>query len=717
MTRRNTISHCCQGADILCPVHRISLASQDWQEGVTPGRSFPLGSSLLPGGVNFSVYSTCDQLELLLFEKTDSPAPARVIPLHPKNNKTFHYWHLFVPGLASGQTYAYRAYGPHDVALGLRFDSSKVLLDPYSQAIANTASYCRGAASQPGDNCPSSLRSIVVDSSNYDWENDTPPRTPFAESIIYELHVGGFTRSPSSGLPKEKRGTYAGVIEKIEFLKELGITAVELLPVHQFDEQDAPAGLTNYWGYSPIGFFAPHVSYSTTKDPLAAIDEFRDMVKALHKAGIEVILDVVFNHTAEGDHTGPTLSFKGLANSAYYILEPSNPAKYENFSGCGNTFRGNYSIAQRLILDSLRYWVSEMHVDGFRFDLASTLSRDASGKPQSVQLSGVLSAIESDPILAGTKLIAEAWEPTGLYQVGSFINESTWFAEWNGPFRDDIRRFVKGDNSTVRAAALRLAGSSDLYHRPDREPNRTIHFVTCHDGFTLNDLVSYNDKHNHDNRENNCDGTVANFSWNCGQEGDQVDQAVEQLRDRQIKNFLTILFVAQGTPMLLMGDDTRRSLRGNNNAYCQDNPTSWLDWSLLPKNEKLFRFTRNLIAFTQSLHLFKQDHLLCTMKRECDCPRITWHGVDLNCPDWSDTSHSLAFSLLHPEKGEHLHVILNAFWQPLSFRLPPLPIERYWHRIIDTASEDTPFLPYSQSPPHSSNIYNAAARSCVLLME
>lgn len=525
------ISHCCQGADIPCPVHRTSLASQDWQEGVASGRSFPLGSLLKPDGVNFSVYSICDQLELLLFEKPDSPTPARVIPLHPKKNKTFHYWHVFVPGLRAGQTYAYRAYGPYDPAQGLRFDSSKVLLDPYSQAIANTATYCRRAASQPGDNCHLSLRSIVVDTLNYDWEDDTAPCIPFAESVIYELHVGGFTKSPSSGLPKEKRGTFSGVIEKINYLKELGVTAVELLPVHQFDEQDAPAGLTNYWGYSPIGFFAPHVSYSTRKNPLAAIDEFRDMVKALHKAGIEVILDVVFNHTAEGDHTGPTLSFKGLANPAYYILDPSDPAKYENFSGCGNTFHGNYSITQRLILDSLRYWVSEMHVDGFRFDLASTLSRDVSGKPQSVQLSGVLSAIESDPILAGTKLIAEAWEPTGFYQVGSFINESNWFAEWNGPFRDDIRRFVKGDNATTRATALRLTGSSDLYHRPDREPNRTIHFITCHDGFTLNDLVSYDHKHNHDNRENNRDGTDANFSWNCGQEGDHVDQA-EQLRDR-----------------------------------------------------------------------------------------------------------------------------------------------------------------------------------------
>jgi glycogen operon protein len=707
---------CCSNRETPCPTHGSVIALGDHQENVAAGRSFPLGSTLVAGGVNFSVFSTCDGLELLLFDAPDSPTPSRVIALDKKNNKTFHYWHVFLPDLCAGQTYAYRTYGPSSPERGLRFDSTKVLIDPYSRAVANTSNYSRQAASLPGDNCPASLRSIVVDTSQYDWEKDAPLRTPFSQTVIYELHVGGFTKSATSGLPAHKRGTFSGLKEKIPYLKSLGITAVELLPVHQFDEQDAPPGLTNYWGYAPIAFFAPHAGYSSSKNPLDVLDEFRDMVKALHKAGIEVILDVVFNHTAEGDHHGPTLSFKGFDNAAYYMLEPSNPAKYANFTGCGNTFRGNYSIAQRLILDCLRYWVSEMHVDGFRFDLASTLSRDASGKPQPIELSNVLSAIESDPILAGAKLIAEAWEPAGLYQVGSFINESHWFAEWNGPFRDDVRRFVKGDNSTAKAAALRITSSSDLYSRPEREPNRSIHFITCHDGFTLNDLVSNNTKRNEDNGENNCDGTDANFSWNCGQEAEHVDFAAESLRARQIKNFLTVLFIAQGTPMLLMGDEVRRSQRGNNNAYCQDNPISWFDWSLVDKNKAMFDFTSDLIAFTQSLHLFQQDHLLCTMKPECGCPRITWHGVKLNCPDWSDNSHSLAFSLSDPKSEEHLHVVLNAFWEPLTFKLPPLQKGKHWHRIIDTSCGDAPFTPYAEAPRHPSCSYDVTARSCVLLM-
>lgn len=708
-------SFCCRDRDLPCPVHSPVIAVKSPQQNVGPGKSFPLGSSLAPGGVNFSVFSTCERLDLLLFDGPESPLPTRTITLDPKKNKTFHYWHVLVPDLHAGQIYAYRAYGPYQPERGLRFDSNKVLTDPYSRALANTNNYSRQAAAQPGDNCAAALRSIVVDTSQYDWEDDVPLRIPYSESVIYELHVGGFTKSPTSGLPPHQRGTFSGVREKIPYLKELGITAVELLPINQFDEQDAPSGRTNYWGYTPIAFFAPHADYGSSKDPLAVLDEFRDMVKALHRAGIEVILDVVFNHTAEGSETGPTLSFKGLANDAYYILDSSNPAKYSNFTGCGNTFRGNYSVAQRLILDCLRYWVSEMHIDGFRFDLASTLSRDPSGKPQPIEFSSILSAIESDPILAGAKLIAEAWDAAGLYQVGSFINESNWFAEWNGPFRDDIRRFVKGENFTASAAAFRIAGSSDIYLRPGREPNRSIHFITCHDGFTLNDLVSYNNKHNEDNCENNADGTEANFSWNCGHEGDNAELAVQSLRARQIKNLLTILFTAQGTPMLLMGDEARRSQRGNNNAYCQDNKFSWFDWSLIDKHRDNFDFTRNLIRFTQSLHIFKKDHLLCQMKTACGCPRLIWHGTKLNLPDWSNDSHTLAFSLHDPLTEEHLHVIFNAYWKPLIFELPPPPQGKVWHRIIDTASDTNPLVLPEHSTPHLASTYRAAERSAVVL--
>lgn len=564
--RDQTTSHACCHESEPCPIHEFSWFPES-EKDANAGRSYPLGASMCQGGINFSIFSTCDRLELLLFDQPESPQPAKVIELDPKRNKTFHYWHTFVSGLSSGQVYAYRAHGPHAPQRGLRFDSQKVLLDPYSRSIANTRNYSRTAACQPGDNCATALRSVVVDPSQYDWQDDLPLRIPYSQSVIYELHVRGFTKSPSSRLPAEKRGTYEGVTEKIPYLKSLGVPAVELLPINQFDDQDAPAGLSNYWGYSPIAFFAPHVQYSSSHDPLRAIDEFRDMVKVLHKAGIEVILDVVFNHTAEGNQHGPTLSFKGLANDAYYVLDPLNPAQYANFAGCGNTLRGGNSVTLRFILDCLRYWVSEMHVDGFRFDLASALSRDATGKPQPVELSNLLSAIESDPVLAGTKLIAEAWDAAGLYQIGSFVNKCDWFAEWNGPFRDDIRRFIKGDNGTARIAALRIAGSSDIYSRPEREPNRSIHFVTCHDGFTLNDLVSYNSKHNEANNENNQDGANSNFSWNCGSEGATTATEIQNLRTRQIKNHLTLLLVAQGTPMLLMGDERRRTQHGNNNAY------------------------------------------------------------------------------------------------------------------------------------------------------
>ena len=429
------------------------------------------------------------------------------------------------------------------------------------------------------------MRSVVVDPDAYDWEGDVPLRRPFATTVIYEMHVAGFTRHPSSGVAPATRGTYAGMIEKIPYLQDLGITAVELLPVFQFDRQDCPPGLVNYWGYSPVSFFAPHAGYSSRRDPLAPVDEFRDLVKALHRAGIEVILDVVYNHTAEGDHEGPTLSLRGLDNETYYILE-ADRARYANYSGTGNTLNANESVVRRMILDSLRYWVAQMHVDGFRFDLASVLSRDESGQP--LQRPPVLWDIQSDPVLAGTKLIAEAWDAAGLYQVGSFPGD-TW-QEWNGKFRDDVRRFVKSDNDTVVAFGYRCFGSPDLYGHEERGPEQSINFVTCHDGFTLNDLVSYNDKHNEANGEGGRDGTDANLSWNCGIEGATNEAAVERLRLRQVKNFLAVTLLSLGTPMLLMGDEVRRTQRGNNNAYCQDNEISWFDWTLLDRHRDLRRF-------------------------------------------------------------------------------------------------------------------------------
>ena len=559
---------------------------------VTPGRSSPLGATIVPGGVNFSVFSrNAATIELLLFEREDDPRPSHVIPLDPVISRSYHYWHALVPGIQPGQLYGYRARGEFDLASGARFDANKVLLDPYGRGVVVPRNYSREAARRPGDNCATAMKSVVVDPSNYRWEGDTPLKRPSSRTIIYEMHVRGFTRHPSSGLKEHLRGTYAGLIEKIPYLKQLGITAVELLPVFQFDPQDYPPGKVNYWGYAPVSFFAPHQAYSSRQDPLGPIDEFRDMVKALHREGLEVILDVVFNHTAEGDHTGPMLSLRGLDNAIYYLLEPDQ-SRYANFSGTGNTLNANHPIVRRLIVDSLRYWVEMMHVDGFRFDLASILARDASG--QVLPNPPVLWDIESDPSLAGTKLIAEAWDAAGLYQVGNFIGDS--WKEWNGRFRDDVRGFFLGEGGFVGRLADRLLGSPEIYGHKEREAEQSVNFVTCHDGFTLNDLVSYNQKRNEPNGENNRDGADDNRSWNCGVEGTTDDPAIEKLRERQIKNFLTVTLLSLGVPMLLMGDEARRSQRGNNNAYCQDNETSWFDWNLVRRHAGLHRFVGLLAA-------------------------------------------------------------------------------------------------------------------------
>jgi glycogen operon protein len=674
-----------------------------------PGRSFPLGATVYPDGVNFCVFSkNCDALELLLFDADDTTQPAHIVQLDPHINRTFYYWHIFIPGIGGGQRYGYRAYGPFAPEEGHRFDGNKVLLDPYTRAVDFGAGYDRQAAAQPGDNCASAPKSVVIDNSRFDWAGDAPIQRPFGSTIIYEMHVGGFTRHPSSGVAPEKRGTYAAVIDKIPYLQALGITAVELLPVQQFDEQDAMPPLSNYWGYSPMALFAPHVGYSI--DPLGAVDEFRAMVRALHRAGIEVILDVVFNHTAEGNEHGPTLSFRGLENRAYYILD-SDRTYYANYSGTGNTLNGNHSIVRRMIIDCLHYWVAEMHVDGFRFDLASVLARDEAGMP--LKDPPILWEIESDPILSGTKIIAEAWDAVGLYQVGSFIGHR--WAEWNGQFRDDVRRFVKGDGGMVGRLAARLNGSPDLYPQPDREPNRSINFVTAHDGFTLRDLVSYNDKHNDANLEGNRDGTDANFSWNCGVEGDTDDPAVEALRLRQMKNLLTILFLSQGTPMILMGDEVCRSQRGNNNAYCHDNDLSWFDWRALEHHAAFLRFVRGVIGFTQGHDIFREERFWVALDGAHE-PHLNWHGIRLHAPDWSEHSRSLAFTLHHPGNRLHLHVMLNAYWEALTFDLPPLPHQTPWLRVVDTAlpaPDDFHDLP--DAPPVVGTRYRVEARAVALL--
>jgi isoamylase len=541
------------------------------------GRSFPIGPTLVRGGANFSVFSrSATSIELLFFDRGDDARPSRVIPIDPLANRTYHYWHVFVPGVQAGQIYGFRAYGPFQPDRGLRFDPSKVLLDPYGRGIIVPKNYNREAARREGDNTATAMKSVVTDPHAYDWEGDVPLKRPWSRTIIYEMHVRGFTAHPSSGLAESKRGTYAGLVEKIPYLQQLGVTAVEMLPIFQFDPQDAPPGRMNYWGYSPVSFFAPHQAYSSRNDALGAVDEFRDMVKALHRAGIEVILDVVFNHTAENAHDGPTLCFRGLDNPTYYLLREDR-SRYANFTGTGNTLNANHPVIRRMILDSLRYWVSEMHVDGFRFDLASILARDSSGAVMANP--PVLWDIESDPALAGAKMIAEAWDAAGLYQVGSFVGDS--WKEWNDRFRDDVRDFFRGANDSVERMADRLLGSPGIYGKRDREVEESVNFVACHDGFTLNDVVTYDHKHNEENGEGNHDGRDDNRSWNDGVEGPTDDPQIDRLRTRQIKNFFTATMLSVGVPMFLMGDEVRRSQQGNNNAYCQDNDTSWFDWNLL----------------------------------------------------------------------------------------------------------------------------------------
>ena len=679
---------------------------------VLPGKPYPLGATVYPHGVNFSLFSKNSyEVELLLFDDPDDARPSRVIRLDPKTNRTFYYWHCFVTGLEPGQLYGYRVYGPFDPARGHFFDGQKVLVDPYALSVVLGKNYEREAACRPGDNCGHAPKCAVVDPKAYDWEGDEPLRHDYRTSVIYELHVGGFTRHRNANVSPGKRGTYAGLVEKIPYLKELGITAVELMPVQQFDEQDAPPGLSNYWGYSPMAFFAPHGGYSSKGGAAGPMDEFRDLVKALHRSGIEVIIDVVYNHTAESGIDGPTLSFRGLENTYYYIYDIEH-RRYENFSGCGNTVNTNHSIVRRMITESLKHWVKHMHVDGFRFDLASVMARGERGEP--LERPPILWSIESDPVLAGTKIIAEAWDAAGLYQVGSFIGER--FAEWNGQFRDDVRRFVKGDTGEVYRLMNRLMGSPDIYPQPERETNRSINFVTCHDGFTMNDLVSYNTKHNEANLEDNKDGNDFNFSWNCGVEGPTDDPFVEELRLRQIKNFFTILFISQGTPMILMGDEVRRTQHGNNNAYCQDNEISWFDWDLVAKNRELLGFVKGLIRFSRSHSVFNMEHIPRQPSRDRSVD-IRWHGVRLNKPDMSEYSHSIACELVSFQEPEHVFFMINAFWEPLAFELPKPLSGHAWHRVVDTslaAGQD--YCPPGKAPRLTSRRYLVKDRSVAVLV-
>ena len=680
---------------------------------ISEGSPEKIGVTFTDKGANFCVYSRlATHVELLFFNDKDAPKASHIFGLSDLSNKTAYYWHIFIEGVKPGQLYGFRVDGKHDADKGIKFFSDKVLLDPYGLLIDRGENFSREAATKEGCNIDKCLKSVVVDIDDYDWGEDKHPRHAFAKTVIYEMHVGGFTRHKSSGLPDHKRGTYAGLIEKIPYLTELGITAVELMPVHQFDPTEHHAGLVNYWGYSPLSLFSVHREYSSDQSPLGPINEFRDMVKALHAANIEVILDVVYNHTAEGDHHGPTLSMRGFDSSVYYILSKDRQ-HYMNFSGCGNTLNGTHSVVRRMILDSLHFWVEKMHIDGFRFDLASILSRDEIGRP--MPSPPTLWSIETDPVLAPTKLIAEAWDAAGLYQVGS-LPGNRW-REWNGHFRDDIRSFFRGDKNTLSNFSSRLIGSPDVYGRHDLEPEKSVNFVTAHDGFTLYDLVSYNEKHNAANGENNQDGDNHNISWNHGVEGDTDDPAINKLRLQQIKNMLAVTLMSIGTPMILMGDEIARSQKGNNNGYCQDNEDFWFNWDDVEKQKGLLNFTRGLIkrrTVLDGLHL--SDTRRGTLHALLEGSNLRWHGTKLHQPDWGKDSHSIMMETKDIGSNLKLLLIFNAFWDTLEFELPEPPHGK-WLCFADTAqNEGEDIYEEGKEGQYYTQKYVAQARSTVILV-
>jgi glycogen operon protein len=678
---------------------------------VRRGHPLPYGASARREGVNFSVFSKhATEVTLVLFLPGD-PEPVLELPLDPRYNKTGDVWHVLVCGLDPGVEYGFRA---DSEALPdsptLRFDPRRILIDPYSKAVAGLERWGEGTGPKGR---LERLRSRVVDD-EFDWGHEHPLAVPLADSVIYELHVRGFTRHPSSGVAHP--GTYRGLVEKIPYLRELGVTAVELMPVTEFEESDNPRQnlltgepLLNYWGYQPVSFFAPKASYAG-EAASDAVREFKTMVKALHEAGIEVILDIVFNHTGEGDERGATFCWRGLDNPTYYLLEPKT-GKYLNYSGVGNTLNCNHPVVRYQILAALRYWVTEMHVDGFRFDLASILGRGRDGEV--LPNPPLLEVIAADPVMADVKLIAEAWDAAGLYQVGSFPSWGRW-AEWNGKFRDELRHFVKSDPGMTRLLATRLSGSPDLYRVSQRAPWHSINFVTSHDGFTLRDLVSYNEKHNWENGEGNVDGHPENISWNCGAEGPSDDPAIEALRSRQQRNFLALLLLSQGVPMLLAGDEVGRTQRGNNNAYCQDNAVSWFDWSLVERNQGLFRFTQRLVRFRRAHRSLRRR----TFFEDESRPGIAWHGTKLGKPDWSKDARALALHILATSADEAIYVAANAHWEGASFDLPRLPPGQSWRRFVDTSlpSGEDALEPGAEAPLVSQRSYPVGPRSVVVLV-
>jgi len=674
---------------------------------VYPGHPYPLGATWDGKGVNFALYAECATgVELCLFNSLEDKKEYERIPIFERSHQI---WHAYIPELKPGQLYGYRVHGPYDPLNGYRFNPNKLLIDPYAKAIAGTVQpnnalmgyevlHPDGDLSfSKEDSAPYIPKSVVIDP-NFDWGDDKRPKYPYHKSIIYEAHVKGFTKL-NPEIPENIRGTYAAIAHPatINYLKSLGITAIELMPVHHFltDGFLHDKGLTNYWGYNTLGYFAPDVRYSSSGVLGGQVKEFKNMVKELHKADIEVILDVVYNHTCEGNHMGPTLSFRGIDNSSYYRLM-DDKRYYMDYTGTGNTLNVNLPNVLRLIMDSLRYWVTDMRVDGFRFDLASTLARELHAVNR---LSAFFDIIYQDPTIAEAKLIAEPWDiGEGGYQVGNF--PSGW-VEWNGKYRDCMRDFWRGADSMLAEFGLRLTGSSDLYSSDNRRPTASINFITAHDGFTLHDLVSYNEKHNEKNGEDSRDGESHNRSWNCGAEGPTNDKGIIALRDRQKRNFLTTMFLSQGVPMLVMGDEVSRTQQGNNNAYCQDNETSWLDWAKADKN---------LLEFTKKLIEFRKAHPTFSRRRWFQGQPIKGHGVEdvawfsmdgkeMSDEHWNDSfAKSLGVFLngrgLHArgqQYGEliiddNFYIIFNAYYDNLPFKLPSEKYGSKWIKVLDTTT-------------------------------
>ena len=691
---------------------------------VREGSPLPLGTEEKGGGVNFAIFSRyASRVRLEFFDHPEDAASSRAIDLDSTHNRTGDVWHVWVKGIGSGQLYAYRVDGPYEPNNGHRFNFKKLLLDPFASAISQLPSWDFAAAlgydpsSPKKDLVPSQLDNTrtmpkcVFINDPFNWAGDQPPQHPWSKTVIYETHVRGFTIHPKSGV--NHPGTYRGLMEKIPYLQTLGVTAVELMPVQEFNENSVTRRnpqtnqpLKNYWGYDSVAFFAPKASYSSSGGLGQQKLEFKEMVQAFHKAGIEVILDVVFNHTAEGNELGPTLCFRGMDNAIFYTLA-NDKRHYKDYAGTGNTVNANHPVVRDHIMAALRYWTVEMHVDGFRFDEASVLDRGSTGKL--LAKAPLLGEIAEDPILRNVKIIAEAWDAAGAYEVGSF-SKRRW-AEWNGRYRDEVRRFWRGDDGMLGLFASRICGSADIYSKSGKGPEGSINFITCHDGFTLNDLVSYNGKHNEANGENSQDGINANYSENYGAEGETADARIESIRKRQIKNFLLTLLISRGVPMLLGGDEFRRTQGGNTNAYCQDNETSWYDWTCLERHREIFRFAQGMLAF-------RRDHPILSREQFYTDAEIHWFGPSGGLPNWADSKEKQFGCLIQEDESRVLCLMFNAGGDVVDFGLPPLPSGARWHLAVDTACQaPTDLFPAGEEPPlENPRTYHLSPRSSVILL-